>query len=62
MTTEISNLLSPTETAQRLGVKKSTLAVWRCKKRYPLKFVRIGSLIRYRAEDIEKFINSRTVK
>jgi excisionase family DNA binding protein len=59
--TTISNLLSPNEVAERLGVTRGTLAVWRCKKRYPLRFVKIGSKIQYRAEDVQRFIERRTV-
>jgi predicted DNA-binding transcriptional regulator AlpA len=53
-------LLSDEQTAQTLGVTRGTLAVWRCTKRYPLPFVRIGRKIRYRQDDILKFIESRT--
>jgi hypothetical protein len=48
------------QTAQTLGVVPGTLAVWRCTKRYPLPFVRIGGKIRYRKDDVVKFIESRT--
>jgi len=60
--TNISQLLTPDETAQRLGVTRGTLAVWRCKKRYPLCYVRIGSKVMYRLEDVQRFIEQRTVK
>ena len=58
----VSQLLSPSQTAQLLGVSRGTLAVWRCTKRYPLRFVKIGSKIQYRAQDVEKFIESRLSK
>jgi hypothetical protein len=54
-------LLKSEDTAARLGVSAGTLAIWRCTKRYPLKFVRVGRNIRYRIEDIEDFIRARTM-
>lgn len=54
-------LLSPAEAAAILGVKAETLSVWRCTKRYPLPFVRVGRSIKYRREDLEAFISGRTV-
>ena len=58
MTTQ--NLLNPEQVAEILGISVSTLSVWRCTKRYNLKYVKCGRLIRYRATDVEKFIESRT--
>jgi hypothetical protein len=61
MTTNESNaLLPPIEVSRLLHVSVGTLAVWRCEKRYALKFVRIGRKILYRASDIEAFIKART--
>lgn len=54
-------MFTPQQTATMLGVTMNTLAVWRCKKRYPLKYVKIGSKVRYRQADIEKFIAARVV-
>jgi hypothetical protein len=51
--------LTPTETAEILGVKPETLAVWRCTKRYPIKYFKIGSKVFYKGEDIKVFIESR---
>lgn len=50
-------LFPPQLTAERLGVKEPTLATWRSKKRYPLRYVKIGKLIRYRQSDIEAFLD-----
>lgn len=52
----MTQLLSPTETARRLGITYGGLAIWRCKKKKALPFVRIGRKIFYREQDIEKFI------
>jgi len=51
-----THLLTPEETRERLGVTRGTLAVWRCTQRYNLPFVRIGSKVMYREEDVEMFI------
>ena len=44
-----------------LSLKPQTLAVWRTQKKYGLSYVRVGSRIRYRLADLEKFLESRTV-
>lgn len=49
------NLLTPQEVANRLGVSTTTLSTWRCTKRYPLPYVKVGRLVRYRQADIEAF-------
>ena len=54
-------LLTPEEAALRLKVAAGTLAVWRCHKRYSLRYVRIGSKIFYRSGDIDRFLEERTV-
>lgn len=57
----ISELLTEKQAAEKLDVTPGTLAVWRSTRRYPLKFVRIGRHIRYRAEHIQAFIEARTM-
>ena len=52
-------LLSPEETADKLRISVTTLAIWRSKQRYDLKFVTIGNRIFYRQSTLEKFIASR---
>jgi hypothetical protein len=47
--------------AEILDVTPGTLSVWRCTRRYPLPYVRVGRAIRYRIADLERFIASRTV-
>jgi hypothetical protein len=56
-----TRLLTPDQTRQRLGVSIGTLAVWRCTRRYNLPFVRVGSKVMYREEDVERFITNRRV-
>lgn len=55
------NRMKPKEAAEFLGVSEDTLAVWRCTKRYPLPYVKIGRKVFYRAEDLQNFIDARTV-
>lgn len=52
---EPKNLLTPQEVSARLGVSTTTLSTWRCTKRYPLPYVKVGRLVRYRLVDVEGF-------
>lgn len=54
-------LLTQEQTAEILGVKPSTLEVWRTTKRYPLEYIKVGRNVRYRRSAVERFISSRTV-
>ena len=56
-----SRLLTEKETAEILNVSPGTLSVVRCTRRWPLAYVKCGRAIRYRIEDVENFIASRTV-
>ena len=57
--------LNDRDAAQVLGVKTSTLAVWRSTGRYQLRYIKVGRLIRYRVSDLAdflaKFTNTKTV-
>ena len=53
-------LLSRKETAQLLGVKPSTLAVWASTGRYNLPFVKVGRLTKYSLKSILDFIEQST--
>lgn len=55
------DLLDEKEVAAILDVSTGTLQVWRCTKRYPLPYVKIGRNIRYQRSAILAFIASRTV-
>lgn len=55
-----SKLLTEEQTAAYLGVEPATLAVWRCKKRYDLPYVKVGRLVRYLERDIAAFVAKRT--
>lgn len=52
-------LLTPEQVAKQLVIEETTLAVWRSTKRQPLPFVKLGSLVRYRRQDVHDFISSR---
>jgi len=52
----VSQLLNPREAAKKLRTSYGVLAVWRCTRRHPLRFVRLGRRIFYRPEDLQKFI------
>lgn len=47
--------------AEILGVTCGTLQVWRCTKRYPLPYVKVGRLVRYRISDLNDFLKLRTM-
>lgn len=53
-------MLDPTDAAQVLGVSAQTLSIWRCTNRYPLQYVKIGRRVKYRIDDLVRFIESRT--
>jgi hypothetical protein len=54
-------LLGRAEAARYLGIAPATLAVWASTKRYPLPLVKIGRCVKYRIQDLDHFIASRTV-
>lgn len=56
-----ANLLTPRQVAEILGVTVETLNVWRATKRYNLPYTKIGHLVRYRSQDVEAFIQERTI-
>lgn len=54
-----SRLLTPVDVSEMLSVSVETLNVWRTTRRYPLPYVKVGRLVRYRAADVDSFINRR---
>ena len=54
-------LLNEVEAAEALGIRPNTLAVWRTTHRYPLPYVKVGRLVRYRMRDIYHFLEERTI-
>lgn len=53
---KLDKLIDRKEAAAMLRVSPSTLAVWDCTRRYDLKPVKIGKLVRYRKSVIEQFM------
>ena len=56
-----SPLVDEKRAAEILGLADGTLAVWRCTRKYPLPYTKIGHSVRYRLADLEAFITARTV-
>lgn len=48
------------QAAEALGVKPTTLAVWRSTGRYKLPYLKVGRLVKYRISDIAEFLARRT--
>ncbi len=55
-------LLNELRAAKMLGLAPNTLAQWRFSGRVDLPFIKIGRNIRYRPDDIEKFLQRNTQK
>jgi len=49
------NLLTETDVAERLKVSLASVRRWRLKRRGPI-FVKVGTLVRYRPEDLESWL------
>ena len=56
-----ANLLNNNEAAAYIGVLPKTLEIWRCTKRYPIPFIKVGRLVKYRKSDLDNFLDERTV-
>lgn len=48
------------QAATALGIKASTLSVWRSTGRYNLPYMKVGRLVRYRLSDLAEFLARRT--
>ena len=51
--------LTERQTAKLLGLAVRTLQLWRYQKRGP-RYVKLGGAVRYRLEDLERFIEAGT--
>ena len=56
----MTQLISAAETAQQLGISTKTLDNWRSTGKSELEFVKIGWLVKYKQEDIDRFVNNHT--
>lgn len=54
-------LLDDADVANILKISKGTLPVWRNKGKGP-EYIKIGSNVRYRMSDIQRFIDNKTCK
>ncbi len=54
-------LLSNKEASAYIGVLPGTLESWRYSKRYPIPFIKVGRLVKYRQSDLDIFLDQRTV-
>lgn len=54
-------LLTEVQAAEVLGLRPTTLQIWRTTKRYPLPYIKVGRLVRYRESALRDFLASRTV-
>lgn len=53
----MSNLMTEEEVSKRLSVSLASLRRWRLLRKGPI-FVKIGSLVRYRPEDLDSWLVS----
>ena len=51
----MQSVLTEQEVSKRLNVSVATLRRWRLEKRGPM-FVKVGSLVRYRPEDLDSWV------
>lgn len=58
---ETAGLLSNAQAAEYLGIAPITLSIWRCKKSYRIPYTKVGGRIRYRKDDLDAWLASRTV-
>ena len=61
MLNRTKRLLDTKEAAEFLGTAAQTLVIWRCTKRYPLPYVKVGGAVRYFEDDLIAFLESRRV-
>ena len=58
----MATLLTSREVAALLSVSVRSLERWRVSGKVDLPFVKLGNSVRYRLEDIERCVASRTVR
>ncbi len=50
-------LMTRRDAAFYLGIKEQTLALWAHARRYDLPYYKIGRTVKYKLEDLDRFIN-----
>lgn len=58
----LPRLLDTNQTAELLGVRPSTLIAWRYAGDYSLPVTKVGRAIRYKLDDIERYLDHRTIR
>ena len=53
----MQSFLNEQEVSKRLNVSVATLRRWRLEKRGPM-FLKVGSLVRYRPEDLDSWVSA----
>ncbi|MNF93936.1 Helix-turn-helix domain protein [compost metagenome] len=53
------DLLTPEQVAAALALSKRTLAAWRSSRRNPLPYVKVGSRVRYRRQDVDAWLQNQ---
>lgn len=56
-----TELLNNSQAAAYIGVTPSTLEVWRCTKRHPIPFIKVGRLVKYRRSALDDFLERQTI-
>ena len=59
VSTPVFGLMTSNQVAAALALSNKTLAAWRSSGRSPLPFLRLGSRVRYRSEDVLAWLESR---
>lgn len=54
-----ADLLTPDQVAAALGLSHRTLAAWRSSRCNPLPYLKVGSRVRYRRQDVAAWLESR---
>lgn len=54
-----TDLLTPAQVATTLGLSHRTLAAWRSSRRNPLPYLKVGSRVRYRSQDVSAWLESQ---
>lgn len=56
-----ADLLNNNQAAAYLGVSPRSLEVWRCQKRHPIPYIKVGRLVKYRKVALDAYLESQTV-
>jgi excisionase family DNA binding protein len=54
-------LLNSEQAADYLDLKKGTLINWRCTKQQQIPYIKIGGRVRYRVQDLDKWLEKQLV-